>query len=140
MKIDDFILHIPDLFIEDETSQSDYIIDRLTSQRLKLFKLINEFDVSDRVYLGVRNDTIKSNVKELYDSIIKSVQCFLDGHFEKSRNIIYNTFLIEIILKEKLCLFEELMLLKYFIEYEKVKLTIFTQKKKCFIFHLKKED
>ena len=54
MKIDDFILHIPDLFIEDETSQSDYIIDRLTSQRLKLFKLINEFDVSDRVYLGVR--------------------------------------------------------------------------------------
>ncbi|RGL84156.1 RES domain-containing protein [Butyricimonas virosa] len=92
MKIDDFILHIPDLFIEDETSQSDYIIDRLTSQRLKLFKLINEFDVSDRVYLGVRNDTIKSNVKELYDSIIKSVQCFLDGHFEKSRNIIYNTF------------------------------------------------
>lgn len=76
MKIDDFILHIPDLFIEDETSQSDYIIDRLTSQRLKLFKLINEFDVSDRVYLGVRNDTIKSNVKELYDSIIKVYNVF----------------------------------------------------------------
>lgn len=66
MNLKIFISQVELLFIEDEESAKQYILDRLNNQRTKLVRLINELDENIDSYFSVKRETVISNIRELY--------------------------------------------------------------------------
>lgn len=93
MNLKIFVSQVELLFIEDEESAKQYILDRLNNQRTKLVRLINELDENIDSYFSVKRETVISNIRELYGELIASVQAFLEGRFEDSSNFIFDRFL-----------------------------------------------
>lgn len=91
MKIKEFITKVEDLYLT--TYKPDqFIIDRIKKQERKFLSLLDDLDEEGYRYLGECPSEIEFNIKYFYSSIEKSILTFLEGHFDISRNIIYDTF------------------------------------------------
>ena len=69
-----------------------YVIDRLELQRDKLLSYIEDLDYSVFDVLGNSERKIKANINYIYENAIWCIETYFYGRFDKSREIIFNTF------------------------------------------------
>ena len=69
-----------------------YVIDRLKLQRDKLLSYIEDLDYSVFDVLGNSERKIKANINYIYENAIWCIETYFYGRFDKSREIIFNTF------------------------------------------------
>ena len=69
-----------------------YVIERLELQRDKLLSYIEDLDYSVFDVLGNSERKIKANIKYIYENAIECIEAYFHGRFDKSREIIFNTF------------------------------------------------
>lgn len=86
MDTETFISEIEKLYSYEYTS--DYILDKIKQQRQTFLRLLRNFDGLSG---NSKTKTIK-HIKYLYDSVIDSISCFLEGDYSESRDIVYKTF------------------------------------------------
>ena len=69
-----------------------YIINRLVDQRDILLSYIYALDDDEFDVLGSSERKIKDNIKYIYENAIGCIEAYFHGRFDKSREIIFNTF------------------------------------------------
>ena len=77
------------------TWTDQYIINRLIDQRDILLSYIYALDDDEFDALGNSERKIKTNIKYIYDNAIWCIEAYFHGRFDRSRDIIFNTFFDE---------------------------------------------
>ncbi len=77
---------------KNSVTTDQYIIRRLKNQRDELISYINEFD--DVIFCAIGNNKfgIITNIRHIYEVAFNCIEMYFHGHFDKSREIIYNAF------------------------------------------------